>query len=84
MNLFLSSKADRQLNKLPSPIYQLVLSQIKALASVPFPVRVKKLISRNGWRLRIGDYRIIYIVDKRSKTITILSVSHRKDAYRIS
>lgn len=82
MIIFLSSEADRQLDKLPQSIYQVLLSRIEQLATTPFPGGAKKLTNRAGWRSWVGDYRILYTVDPKKKEITILSVAHRKEAYR--
>ena len=82
MKIYLSSKADKQLHRLPRQIYQVILNKIEKLERDSFPVGVNKLESRPGWRIRVGDYRILYTVDQKKKELTILSVSHRKDAYR--
>ena len=82
MNVFLSTKADRQLKKLPTKMHSVLLTRIKKLAINPVPVNSKKLINRNGWRIRIGDYRILYTFEKKKNELTILSVAHRRDAYK--
>lgn len=82
MKIFLSSKADRQLQKLPRRMHELLVTRIQNLARYPFPPGNKKLSQREGWRLRVGDYRILYTVNNRKKEITILSVAHRKEVYR--
>lgn len=81
MKIFLSSKADRQLKKLPSQMSQVLISRIKKLGVNPFLSGSKKLAGREGWRIRVGDYRILYTVDKKKKELTILSVAHRKEVY---
>lgn len=82
MEIFLSSKADRQLQKFPRAMHRLLISRIEDLADNPFPMHIKKLAGREGWRLRVGDYRIIYTIDRRRQELAILSVAHRKEAYR--
>ena len=82
MKIFLSSLADRQLRKLPSKMHQFLLARIEKLDEDPFPAGSKKLVNRVGWRIRIGDYRILYAVEAKKKELTILSVAHRKEAYR--
>ncbi|MCL5991581.1 MAG: type II toxin-antitoxin system RelE/ParE family toxin [Bacteroidetes bacterium] len=53
-----------------------------ALKSEPRPAGCKKLIGfHNLWRIRIGDYRIIYSIDDSDKIIDISTIKHRKDAY---
>jgi len=82
MTVYLSSKADKQLKKLPQKMHAFILERIKALGTSPFPGNSKKLVNRSGWRVRLGDYRILYTVNSRKKELTVLSVAHRKDAYR--
>ncbi|MGH3679461.1 MAG: type II toxin-antitoxin system RelE family toxin [Natronosporangium sp.] len=53
------------------------------LQSLPRPAGVKQLAgSRGDWRVRIGEYRIIYAIDDRAKTGTGMRVAHRRDSYR--
>lgn len=82
MKVFLTTKADQELSKTPQKMYQIILERIEKLGNNPFPAACKKLINREGWRIRIGDYRILYTVNSKKKETTILSVAHRKDAYR--
>lgn len=82
MEVYLSRKADKQLRHIPSSLYTLIIEAIEKLAKTPLPTGVKKLTGREGWRIRIGDYRILYTIDFQKKEVTILSISHRKDAYR--
>jgi len=82
MKIFLSSKADRQLNKLPQVMHRVLIARIEKLKEDPLPSSSVKLEARFAWRIRVGDYRILYTVDKKKKELTILSVAHRKEAYR--
>jgi mRNA interferase RelE/StbE len=52
------------------------------LADNPRPVGVKKLTEREGYRIRAGDYRVIYEINDPLQTITIFHVGHRKDIYQ--
>jgi mRNA interferase RelE/StbE len=73
----------KQLQQLPRTVFAAALSAIIALTHNPRPAGVKKLVgSRSDWRIRIGEYRIVYEIDDTSKTVTILGVAHRRDAYR--
>jgi mRNA interferase RelE/StbE len=73
----------KQLQQLPRQVFSAVLNAIIALTHDPRPVGVKKLVgSRNDWRIRIGEYRIICEIDDTAKTVTVLQVEHRRDAYR--
>lgn len=81
MQIFLSSKAERQLLKLPRQMHDLIASRIKRLAQDPFGPQSQKLKDWNGWRYRVGDYRVLYMVE--DKKLIILSVGHRKEIYKI-
>ena len=83
MKIYLSSKADRQLRKLPQSMHELLLAKIESLEKEPFPLGNKKLAGREGWRVRVGDYRLLYTVDLKNKELTILSAGHRKEIYRL-
>lgn len=82
MKIFLSSKADKQLAKLPTKMHDLLISHIEKLANNHFPSQSRKLTNITGWRIRVGDYRILYTVEKR-KELIILSVAHRKEVYKL-
>lgn len=60
-----------------------IVNAIESLANDPFPVQSKKLVdSESSYRLRVGDYRIIYQVDLEKRVVTIHYVRHRKDVYK--
>ena len=56
--------------------------KIEELKYNPFPINSKKLKNDLGYRLRIGDYRILYTVDNVIQIIEIYKIGHRKDIYR--
>jgi mRNA interferase RelE/StbE len=73
----------KQLQQLPRTVFAAALSAIISLTHNPRPAGVKKLVgSRIDWRIRIGEYRIVYEIDDATETVTILGVAHRRDAYR--
>lgn len=83
MNVAFHPDVDKQLQQLPRHAFSAALNAIIALAHNPRPAGVKKLVgSRRDWRIRIGEYRIIYEIDDTAKTVTVLQVGHRRDAYR--
>lgn len=84
MKIYLSAKADKQLRKIPLKMYQFIIGHIEMLEYNPIPAKAKKLIQREGWRIRVGDYRILYTFDEKKKEVIILSVAHRKDVYKYS
>ena len=76
------SRADRALDKLHPGEQEKVSLAIESLASQPRPHNALKLKDRRGWRLRVGDYRIIYEIIDRTHTIIVLEIGHRREIYR--
>ncbi len=76
-------KAQKELFKLPSVMIKKVAATIDQLESDPRPEGSKKLkgSSENLWRIRIGDYRVIYMIEEVIKVVEIRKVGHRKDIY---
>ena len=73
----------KDLRKLPSSIANRVVGAVEDLAENPFPHGVEKLSgSEHAYRIRLGDYRIVYEVVAESKLVEIQRVRHRKDVYR--
>jgi mRNA interferase RelE/StbE len=75
-------RTQKELAGLPTNIYEGIRDAIRALADNPRPPGCAKLVEREGWRIRLGDYRVIYEIDDKAKTILILHVGHRRDIYR--
>jgi mRNA interferase RelE/StbE len=67
---------------LPDEIVRRILARLTALESNPRPPDVKKLKGRNGWRIRVGDYRVIYEIHDRELQIMVITVGHRREVYR--
>ena len=79
MKIVVSKKVIKQLDKIPDRVLEHVADKLQDLAKQTGVLNIKKLTNREGFRLRVGDYRVIYKVEP--KQIVILSVTHRKDAY---
>lgn len=62
--------------------YRRLRDTIRSLGEEPRPRGSKKLVARDGWRLRVGDYRVAYEVDDRAPSVTVLDIGHRRDVYR--
>jgi mRNA interferase RelE/StbE len=63
-------------------VFATAIDRIISLASEPRPVGAVKLTGHgNDWRIRIGEYRVVYQIDDAHQTITILVVGHRRDVY---
>lgn len=78
-----AKSATKELESLSASLIERVLRRINCLANDPRPVGSRKLSgSTSLYRLRIGDYRVIYDIDDRRKIVDISAVRHRRDAYR--
>ena len=81
--LFIKRSAERDLRKLSQVILWRVNEKILALRHNPRPPGVRKLVGAlEGWRIRVGDYRILYQIDDGAQTVTIVRVKHRREVYR--
>ena len=79
----LSSTAYKALNKLPRQNLIKILEVIEKLEQDPFPHGYKKLSGQDGvYRIRVGDYRIIYELHGKILLIIVLKIGHRKDIYK--
>ena len=77
------NSAYKELQKLPRPIITRVVAAVLGLSDEPFPHGVKKLVgSEFSYRIRVGDYRVVYEVFQDKLVIEIVRVRHRKDVYR--
>jgi mRNA interferase RelE/StbE len=78
-------RARRQLNRLRTthhPLIKAIVEAIRNLATTPRPPRAEKLVGHADWRIRVGDYRVLYLIDDGNRRITITKVAHRRDVYR--
>ncbi|OQS15020.1 hypothetical protein B0T36_10065 [Nocardia donostiensis] len=72
-----------QLQKLPRDVFESALQAIIGLSKEPRPAGAKKLVgSHSDWRIRIGQYRIVYEIDDGEQLVTIYTVAKRSDVYR--
>jgi len=75
-------RAQKELERLPFDAYERVRDTIRALGSEPRPPGCRKLTGREGWRIRAGNYRVIYEIDDEGRNVIIQHVGHRRDVYR--
>ncbi len=80
--LLILSTAAKELQSLREPNYSRIKQRILLLASNPRPRGSSKLTGREGWRIRAGDYRIIYEISDEDKSVTILHIGHRRNVYK--
>ncbi len=81
--LKVKQKAAKELAKVRPDVGRRLLQSIESLASDPRPRQSHKLSeSENSYRLRVGEYRVLYQVDDEARLVTIFKVGHRKEVYR--
>jgi mRNA interferase RelE/StbE len=79
----LERAAERNLRRRSSENFTRMIAYMKTLGENPRPPGCRKITgSRNDWRIRVGDYRIIYEIDDNAMVIRVLRIRHRRDAYR--
>ena len=75
--------ARKELQALDATVATRVLRRLEVLSISPRPTGVIKIEGADDlWRLRVGDWRIIYRISDRDKLVDIIAIRHRKDAYR--
>jgi mRNA interferase RelE/StbE len=77
------SSADRELRKLSDAVQRRIVGEVERLAIDPRPRGVVKLAGYDSlWRIRVGDYRVVYEIHDDRLVVLVLRVAHRKDVYR--
>lgn len=75
--------ATKDLRKLPRQMISKIVAAVDNLSSNPYPPGVRKLVTtENSYRIRIGDYRVLYNIVENRLIIEVIRVGHRKDVYR--
>ena len=73
--------AEKELNGFPITIQKRIIKRILSLGNNPRPRGARKLSGREEYRLRVGDYRILYIIDDKKHTVRIIAIGHRREVY---
>ena len=77
-----AASARKELTGLPPDVIERLLPKFRELAGNPRPAGCKKLHGyRDRWRIRVGDYRVVYAIDDGRKTVDITRIAHRKEVY---
>lgn len=74
--------ATKELNSLPNKEIKKILNTINQLIENPRPINSKKLSASERYRIRSGDYRILYEIKDQILIVYIIKIAHRKDVYR--
>lgn len=75
--------ARKELTSLPSATAVRIFDRIRSLADEPRPRGSRKIRGAEGvWRLRAGNYRVVYRVDDTLRSVDVIAIGHRRDVYR--
>jgi mRNA interferase RelE/StbE len=81
--VLLERAVEKDLTRLSTEIHDRVIVAIQALATNPRPSGCRKLAgSKKDWRIRVGDYRVIYEIADEIRVVRINRVRHRREVYR--
>ena len=80
--VILPKSVQKELDRLPDDVVRRILARLAELETNPRPPDVKKLKGRSAWRIRVGDYRVIYEIHDRELQIMVVTVGHRREIYR--
>jgi mRNA interferase RelE/StbE len=80
--LFLKRSAEKELSELTGKTHDRIVKKLLEMRENPLPRGVRKLPGREGYRIRMGHYRILYVIDETQKKIEIFSIAHRQEAYK--
>lgn len=74
--------ARKELDALPDLVLARVIRKLESLADVPRPAGCKKLKGyKDQWRIRIGNWRVVYLIDETVKLVSIVRIAHRREVY---
>ena len=72
----------RAYRRLHGALLERISAAIDALASDPRPAGAEKLVGRGDYRIRVGEYRVVYAIDDAARVVTIARIAHRREVYR--
>jgi mRNA interferase RelE/StbE len=81
--IIFARSARKELEALDAPIVNRIFPKIERLGEEPRPAGCLKLAGEEDlWRIRIGDYRVVYTINDKQKLVDIIAVRHRREAYQ--
>ena len=84
MKISFVKSAEKELLSLNKALAKRVLEKIASLEDGPYGQGSQKLAGGKGYRIRIGDYRVVYTINSTSKIITIIKIGHRREVYKFT
>lgn len=82
MRIVFKRSAEKELLSLEKSLSKRIFKKIEILSQNPFGLDAQKLGGGKGYRIRIGNYRVVYFIDKSNKTIVIAKIGHRREVYK--
>jgi mRNA interferase RelE/StbE len=82
-NVIFTKSSFKELDAIPRKDAQKILKRASELAEKPRPMGCEKLSARPLYRVRQGDYRIVYFINDPDKTVDIIKIGHRREIYRL-
>jgi mRNA interferase RelE/StbE len=80
--LVVRTSAEKELRSVPKGDLRRIVRKVRALAANPTPPGCVRLEGERRYRLRQGDWRILYEIDHEAKTVTVVKIGHRREVYR--
>jgi mRNA interferase RelE/StbE len=78
----LKQSVRKELERLPAKLIERIFPRLEGLASEPRPAGCKKLKGgQREWRIRVGDYRVVYTVDDEKLLVSVMRIRHRSEVY---
>ncbi len=75
-------RAQKQLAKVDEPMRSRLVEALRGLRHDPRPAGAKKLSGREGWRIRVGEFRILYEIYDTKLVVLVVHLGHRREVYR--
>ena len=81
-SLVIKKSAERELRKVPKEDMRRIADRVRELTQNPRPAGNEKLSGQDRYRIRQGDYRIVYAVDDERRVVEVIKIGHRREVYR--
>jgi len=78
----LKKSAEKEFRAIPAKDLKRIIEKIQALAHQPRPHGCEPMVGQERYRIRQGDWRVVYAVDDSQRTVTIYKIGHRREVYR--
>lgn len=80
--VILKRPAEKELDRASPSMHERITHKLLELEQNPRPQGVQKLQGHDGYRIRVGDYRVLYLIDERARKVEVTAIGHRREVYR--